>query len=364
MKDYYEVLGVSKKASKEEIKKAYYKLAHRYHPDKGGEEKKFKEINEAYQVLSDSKKRNQYDQFGRTFDRGSGGAQQPGFGFQWGWGGGANQGANQGADFGDFGDVLEDLFGFGSAGRKKDIKKGQDIKLRIQISLKDVLRGREEIITLDKMVTCPRCKGVGAEPGTKTKECFSCRGTGHVQQVKKTFLGSYTRDILCPECGGEGYRPEKPCNVCRGAGRIKKQEKIKIFIPAGVDMGQVIEISGKGNAGRKGGKAGSLYLIIFVKEDKVFKRSGDDLYMLSSISFSQAALGGEVEITMLDEKKLFLKVPAGTETGKILRISKKGIPHFSRHGRGNLYIELSVKTPKKLDRNQKELFEKLRKSGL
>ena len=319
MKDYYNVLGVSKKASKEEIKKAYYKLAHQHHPDKGGKEKKFKEINEAYQVLSDSKKRSQYDQFGRTFDGGSGGPQQPGFGFQWGSGG-----ANQGAGFGDFGDVLEDLFGFGSAGRKKDIKKGQDIKLKVQISLKDVLRGREETITLDKMVSCSRCKGVGAEPGTKTKECVSCRGTGHVQQIKKTFLGSYTRDILCPECGGEGYRPEKPCNVCRGEGRIKGQEKIKIFIPAGVDMGQVIEISGKGNAGRKSGRAGNLYLIIFVKEDSVFKRSGDDLYMLSSISFSQAALGSNVEITMLDGKKLFLKVPTGTETGKVLRISKKG----------------------------------------
>ncbi len=359
MKNYYDVLGVSQKASKEEIKKAYYKLAHQHHPDKGGKEKKFKEINEAYQVLSDNKKRSQYDQFGRTFDGRAGGAQQSGFGFQWGWGG-----ANQGADFGDFGDALEDLFGFGSAGRKKDIKKGQDIKLRIQISLEDVLRGREETITLDKMVACSRCKGVGAEPGTKTKECFSCRGTGHVQQVKKTFLGSYTRDILCPECGGEGYRPEKPCNVCRGEGRIKGQEKIKIFIPAGVDTGQVIEVNEKGNAGRKGGKAGNLYLIIFVKEDRVFKRSGDDLYMLSSISFSQAALGGEIEIAMLDGKKLFLKIPTGTETGKVLRISKKGIPHFSGHGIGNLYVELTVKTPKKLDRKQKELFEKLKKSGL
>ncbi len=214
------------------------------------------------------------------------------------------------------------------------------------------------------MINCSRCAGTGAEPGTKIQECFSCRGKGQVQQIKKTYFGSFTRWIICPECRGEGYRPEKFCNVCQGEGRIKAQDNIKIWIPAGVDTNQEIRIEGKGEAGKRGGKSGDLYVRILVKRHPVFKRRGDDLYISLPITFTQAALGDEIEAPTLDEKNFLLKVPAGLESGKILRISGKGIPYFSGYGKGNLYIELIVKTPKKLTKEQKKLLEQLRKEGL
>lgn len=363
MKDYYKILGVSSNASSEDIKKAYYKLAHKYHPDKGGDEKKFKEINEAYQVLSDKGKRAQYDQFGRVFEGGT----EPGFDFTWAWGRPHGDFGFDGFDMGGFGDlsqIIDEIFGFGAPRRKRDLKRGKDIEITVEIPLEATLKNQEKEITLSKMITCSRCQGTGAEPGTKIKECFSCRGTGQVQQVRRTFLGSFTRYTVCPECGGEGNRPEKPCNVCKGEGRIKGEEKIKIFIPAGIDTNQVITLKGKGGAGRRGGRAGDLYVRILVKEHPIFDRKGDDLYIEVPISFSQAALGDEIEMPTLGGKDILLKVPRGTQGGKVLRVSGKGIPHFSSQGRGNLYVKLIVKTPKKLTKKQKELFEKLKQEGM
>lgn len=366
-KDYYEILGVSKGASSDEIKKAFYKLAHKHHPDKGGDEKKFKEINEAYQTLSDDKKKAQYDKFGTTFDGAAGqggGANHGGFGPQWAWGTGS-QGAD--FDFSDMGDVLEEMFGFGGAGRrgkKKDIKRGKDLEVNLEIPLEDVLKGKEKEFSLYKNINCARCRGTGAEPGTKVKECFSCRGTGRVQQIHKTFLGSFTQYATCPECQGEGYRPEKPCNVCRGEGRVKGEEKIKVFISAGVDTNQVIKVEGGGEAGRKGGKAGDLYVRISVKKHHFFERKGDDLYVFVPISVTQAILGAEIEILTLAGTKILLQVPSGTESGKVLRISGKGVPRFSSYGTGDMYIELVIKTPKKITKRQKELLEELKKEGI
>ena len=362
-KDYYQILGISRNASPDEIRKAYHKLAHKHHPDKGGDEKKFKEINEAYQTLSDKEKRTQYDRFGQVFEGFPGGG--PGFepGFDFGFGRG-KFGEDFEFEFGDLGEMMEEIFGFGQPQRRKDLKKGKDIEIDLEIPLEDTLKGKEKEITLAKMTSCSRCQGSGAEPGTKITECFSCRGTGEVQQIKKTFFGSFTRATICPECRGEGYRPEKPCNVCKGEGRLRREEDIKIFIPAGVDTNQVIKVEGKGEAGRRGGKPGDLYCRIFVKSHPVFKRKGDDLYLKTPISFSQAALGEEVEIKTLEGKKVLLKVPPGTESGKILRISDKGIPHFSGYGKGDMYVELIVKTPKKLTKKQKELLEALKKEGL
>jgi len=362
-KDYYQILGISRGASQDEIKKAYYKLAHKHHPDKGGDEKKFKEINEAYQVLSDKEKRNQYDRFGRVFEGVPGGGPgfEPGFDFQWAWG---RPDIDFEFDFGDLGDMVEEMFGFGAPRKKKDFKKGRDIEINFEISLEDTLKSKEKEISLAKMISCSRCQGSGAEPGTKIKECFSCRGSGEVQQIKKTLFGSFTRYVICPECGGEGVHPEKPCNVCKGEGRIRGEERIKIWIPAGVDTNQVIKVEGKGEAGRRGGKSGDLYVRIFVKSHPIFKRKGDDLYIKVPISFSQAALGNEVEVLTLEGKKILLTILAGTESGKILRISDKGIPHFSGYGKGSLYVELIVKTPKKLTKKQKELLEQLRKENL
>ncbi len=369
-KDYYQILGISREASSEEIKKAFYKLAHKHHPDKGGDEKKFKEINEAYQVLSDKEKKAQYDKFGRVFEgMPGGGAEQPGFDFQWAWGrpgGGFEKDFEfDFEDFGDLGGVMEEMFGFGAPSKKrKDLKRGKDVEIDIEIPLEDTLRGKEKTITLYKYIVCSRCQGSGAEPGVKVKECFSCRGTGQVQQIRKTFFGSFTKFITCPECGGEGYQPEKPCNVCQGEGRVKGEETIKIWIPAGIDTNQVIKVEGKGEAGRKGGKSGDLYARISVKKHPIFQRKGDDLYVSLPISLSQAALGGEAEVPTLGGEEILLTVPAGTESGKVLRISGKGIPHFSGFGSGNLYVELIVKTPKKLTKKQKELLEELKKEGI
>jgi len=363
-KDYYQVLGVDRNASHDDIKKAYRRLAHKYHPDKGGDEKKFKEINEAYQILSDTEKKNQYDRFGQVFGGGFEGGQPgwdfgPGFNFE----GMRDKFGEEGFDAMDLGDIFGEIFGFGGA-RKKDFKRGKDIEIDIEVPLEAVLKSQEKEISLYKLNKCSRCQGKGAEPGTKVNECFSCRGTGQVQQIKKTIFGSITRVTVCPECGGEGFRPEKPCNVCKGEGRVKTEEKIKFFIPAGIDTNQVIKIEGKGEAGRKGGKSGDLYVRVFVKKHPVFKRKGDNLFATVPISFSQAALGDEVEVSTLAGKKIILKVPSGTESGKILRISGKGITHFSSYGQGDLYVELIVRTPKKLSKKQKELLERLKEEGL
>ncbi|OGZ69234.1 MAG: molecular chaperone DnaJ [Candidatus Staskawiczbacteria bacterium RIFCSPHIGHO2_02_FULL_42_22] len=359
--DYYEVLGVTKSASQDEIKKAFHKLAHKYHPDKGGDEKKFKEINEAYQVLSDAQKRQQYDQFGSGFENMNqgGGAGD----FTWAW---QNQNAN--VDFEDLGDVFENFFSFGGGGgratRKKDIKKGKDIQVDMEIKLEETLQATPKTIALEKLITCHRCSGNGAEPGTKINECFSCRGQGQVQQVKRTILGSYTTFAVCPECKGDGTKPEKPCNVCRGEGRAKGREDMQINIPAGIDAGQVIKVEGKGEAGKKGGRAGDLYVRIFVKKHDIFARKEDDLYISEYIGYSQAVLGDEIEIPTLEGKNIVLTVPPGTESGRMLRISGKGIPHFDEYGRGNLYVELQINTPKKVSKRQKQILDELRKEGL
>lgn len=365
--DYYEILGVTKTASQDEIKKAFHKLAHKYHPDKGGDEKKFKEVNEAYQVLSNKEKRAQYDQFGRVFE----GAGQPGgnqgWDFTWSW---QNQGnpQNGGFDFEDFGDIFENFFSFGGGGgkrtSKKEVRRGKDIQIDVEIELQDTLKPMAKKVVLNKMVTCHRCHGNGAEPETKVKECFSCRGQGQVQEVKRTILGSYTTFTTCPECKGDGTIPEKPCNVCKGEGRTKSEETIEFTIPAGIDNNQAIEVEGRGDVGRKGGKAGNLYVKVHVKKHPVFERRGDDVYAVKEITFSQAVLGDDVEMPTLAGNPIILVVPAGTESGKILRISGKGIPHFGGYGSGNMYVELIIKTPKKLSREQKKLLDQLKDQGL
>lgn len=365
-KDYYQILGVQKDATQEDIKKAYRKLAHQYHPDKGGDESKFKEVSEAYRVLSDTEKRQQYDQFGQVFE----GGQQPGWDFSNGQGFGFDFESmkdkfGEDFDYSDLGDIFGEMFGFGMrGGAKKDLKRGKDIEVEIEIPLEAVLAKRDEEISLYKQAVCGRCQGKGAEPGTAVNECFSCRGTGEVQRIHKTFFGTVTRSSMCPECGGEGYRPDKPCNVCKGDGRIKAEDRVKISIPAGVDTNQVIKAAGGGEAGRKGGKPGDLYVRIFVKKHPVFTRRGDDLFVTREVSFSQAALGDEVEVPTLEKAKILLNVAAGTESGKILRISGRGVPHFQGSGRGNLYVELIIRTPKGLTKKQKELLEQLRKEGL
>lgn len=362
MSDYYTILGISRGASNDEVKKAYRRLAHKYHPDKGGDAEKFKQVSEAYQILSNQEKRAQYDQYGRVFEGGgpSAGSGQAGFG-------------GAGFDFGNFdfndidlGDMFGDIFGFGGgrAAKKRAMNRGQDIEVEIKMDLKDAFAGLKKTIYLDKMANCQRCAGTGGEPGTKVQECFTCRGTGEVQEVKRTMFGQMARMAVCPECKGQSKIPEKPCNVCQGEGRLRQEQKIEVNIPAGVDSGQVLKVEGAGDTGIRGERAGDLYLRISVKTHPIFHRKGDDLLMEKEIPFSMSALGGEVEIKTIDNNTLSLKVPSGLQTGKVFKISGKGIPHFSGWGKGNLFIQLIVKTPEKLTKKQKDLLEKMKEEGI
>lgn len=365
MSDYYLTLGINKTASQDEVKQAYRKLAHQYHPDKkGGNEKKFKEINEAYQVLGNKEKRAQYDQFGRVFEGAAAGGQGNGFGgFDFGSFAGS-QGNN--FDFGDFdfADIFSNL-GFGARQQKRKPKnKGADLEVEIAIELKDTIKDLVKKISLNKMVQCSRCGGVGAEISSQVKECFSCKGTGWVQQMKRFGPLTLSQDVVCPECKGEGKIPEKPCNVCQGEGRIKEEEDIEVVVPAGVDTGQVLRVEGAGGAGKRGGAPGDLYVRILIKPHQVFERKGDNLFATAAIPFSLAVLGGEIDLESLDGKKIFLKVPAGSESGKIFRLSAKGIPHFNGWGKGDLFVELQIITPKKISKKQKDLLEELKKEGL
>ncbi len=367
-KNYYEILGVEKGANEEEIKKAYRKLAHQYHPDKqGGDEAKFKEINEAYQVLSDKQKRAQYDQFGSTFE-GAGGPGAGGFGgFDFsgfsGFGGGAN-----GFNFeGDLGDIFGDIFGGGQRGGGRRQERGSDIAVDIEISLEDALDGVEKEIKLYSSVACSKCGGTGAEPGSKLEKCKTCDGTGQVQKQKRTILGVFMQNEICSDCRGTGEKPEKNCTKCGGDGRVKEEQTIKVKIPAGIADGQTIRISGRGEAGFRpsGGKsiAGDLYVTVHIKKHSLFERKGDDLYYKLDINFSQAALGDSIEIPTL-KKKIKLKIPSGIQSGKIIKIKSGGFPHLQGRGEGDMYIIVQIKTPEKLSRKQRELLEDLKKEGL
>ncbi|MBU3918446.1 molecular chaperone DnaJ [Patescibacteria group bacterium] len=369
MSDYYNILGVEKTATPDEIKKAYRKMAHKYHPDKGGDTKEFHKVNEAYQVLSSKEKREQYDKFGRVFE---GAEQQQGQGFE-GFDFGnfwqqAGAGAQAGPDFdpSDLGDIFEQFFGSKMRrNENEDIKRGDDIQIDVELNLEDVLTPVTHKIAIMKYTSCSRCSGVGAEPGTKVKECQTCRGTGRVQQIQRSVFGTITRYAVCPDCGGEGNTPEKPCNVCHGEGRLKNKEEIQIEIPAGVDSGQVLKFQSRGDAGRKGGSAGDLYVRLMVKPHRIFERKGDDLYTEAEINFSKAVLGGEVEIPSLEKnKKIILKIPKNTDSGKIFKMTGKGVPHFNGYNKGNLYVLTRTKTPKILTRTQKDLINKLRHEGL
>jgi molecular chaperone DnaJ len=358
-KDYYKILGVQKNSDQEEIKKAYYKLAHKFHPDKGGgDEEKFKEINEAYQVLGDKEKRAQYDRFGTTFN--NAGAQ--------GFSGFNNMNFNW-EDIAGF-EGLEDIFdifgnGFGGFRQKEeDLKKGSDLEIILEIPLESVLKEQKREIKISKMIKCSRCDGSGAEPGSKIKECFTCRGKGRVQQIKKTIFGTFTQYTICPECKGEGTMPEKPCNVCHGEGRIKKEETINVEIPAGVDNNQVIKVKGKGEAGKRGGKQGDLYIRISIENHPLFKRKRDDIFLEANITFSQAVLGDKINIPTIDGKNIIMKIPQGTESGTTMKVSGRGIPHFKGIGRGDMFIRLNINTPQKLTKKQKDLLEELRKEGI
>jgi len=371
MADYYDILGVSKGASDDEIKKSYRKLAHKYHPDKsGGDEAKFKEINEAYQVLSDKSKRAQYDQFGQTFDqRGAGGgAGFSGFDFSgFDFGNFSRQQGQNGFSFEFGGEDFEDIFSsvFGGRGRSGGGrgKRGQDIQVDVEISFSEMVRGAEREINLRRSVSCDRCSGTGGEPGTKMHTCATCKGTGRVQKVSRSFFGSFSQVSVCPECLGAGKTYEKKCSKCGGDGKVKEEQKVEIKIPAGIDNGQTISMQGGGEAGEKGAPSGNLYIVVHVRPHEKFVRSGQDILSTEKIPFSLAALGGETEVETIDGK-LILKIPSGTQSEEQFRIKEKGIPELNGRGRGNHLVKIIVEIPKKLSREQKRLMEELRNSGI
>lgn len=366
-KDYYEILGVGKNASHEEIKKAFRKLAHQYHPDKaGGNEAKFKEINEAYQVLGNEEKRKQYDQYGTTFD-------QAGFQQQYGvnWDDFIRQAASGFSasgdfGFGDLGDIFGDLFSTGGGdfgfGRQRTVrrKKGHDISIDMTLEFHEAVFGVGKEVKLYKTVKCPHCHGNGAEPGTKIKTCQSCHGQGIVEQVQRSFFGMIRSQTVCPTCQGEGSSYETACRECHGKGRVRKTETLMIKVPAGIADSQTMRFSGQGEAGERGGRTGDLYVSFHVKPDKRFQREEDDIVSQVEITFPQAALGATVEIETLDGSKQ-LKIPSGIQSGKIIKLSNLGVPILGTHQRGDHLIEIIVKTPTHLSRKQKKLLEEFAK---
>ena len=360
-RDYYEVLGVGKDADAKEIKKAYRKLAMKYHPDKNpgdkDAEEKFKEINEAYEVLSDEEKRSTYDRFGHDGLNGQGG-----------FGGGQGFGGFGGSGFGGFEDIFGDIFGSsfgggfgGSSSRRRGPKRGADIRQSVTISFEDAAFGKKIKVKINRSEECEECHGSGARPGTSKKTCPTCHGSGTVQSVQRPPFGNIASQRTCSTCDGEGEINESPCNKCHGKGSVRKTKTIEVDIPAGIDDGQMIKLSGQGEVGEKGGPRGDLYIVVNVQKHDIFTREGYDVYIEMPIRFTQAALGDKLEVPTLDGKVSYT-LPEGTQTGTVFRLREKGIPKLRSNSRGDQYVKVIIDTPKKLNDEQKELLRKFDES--
>jgi molecular chaperone DnaJ len=368
-KDYYSILGVPRDASEKQIKQAYRRLANQYHPDKkGGDEKKFKEINEAYQILSDPTKKGQYDQFGATFEQSQTQGGFSGFngfrdfsGFTDAFSGFDQREKEAEFNFGGFEDVFQDIFGFRT--KRGKVQRGEDIPIDLELTLEEVSQGKIEEIEIYKRVICPKCQGKGSEPGTAFKNCPQCQGKGEIRTTKRTLLGSFSTVRICPQCQGEGKIPEKPCRYCGGDGRTRKNERIKIKIPAGIEDGGILRLSEQGEAGKRGIKPGDLYVTVHIKKHPYFRRKGDDIYCETKISFIQAALGDKTKAPTLNGE-VSLKIPSGVESGQIIRLQGKGIPHLRSRGRGDEFVKILIKTPKHLSHRAKELLKELRREEI
>jgi len=347
-RDYYEVLGVSKNASDTEIKRAFRGLAKQFHPDVNpgdkASEDKFKEINEAYEVLSDSQKRARFDQFGHAgFENGGGGSGFSGFDF----------------DMGGFGDIFETFFGgsgFGGRSRNKNgPQKGANLKYAVDIKFEEAAFGVDKEIQVNKMESCTTCNGLGTKDGAAPSTCKHCNGSGQVQVKQNTPLGQFVNIKTCNVCGGEGKIIINPCQTCNGKGKVRKTVKMQIKIPAGIDSGQTISLRGEGDPGTKGGPPGDLFIEVRVKDHQIFERQGNDIVCEIPITFTQAALGSEMEVPTLDGKVKY-DIPEGTQTGTVFRLRNKGIPYLRGSGRGDLYVKIHVEIPKRLSEKQKEIL--------
>lgn len=364
-KDYYKILGVEKSASQEEIKKAFRKLAHKHHPDKkGGDETKFKEINEAFQIIGDDTKRKQYDQFGADFE------QQGGFGGGMGWedfmraargqGGSAGGGMNFGGI--DLGDLFGDMFGF-SSGRSQGGRgqsRGNDVQVDIELSFRDAVFGVEKEIRLKKNNSCAVCSGSGTEPGSKLITCKTCGGQGRVGRVQQTILGAMQTVVTCHSCHGRGQTAEKSCKHCGGDGMERSESVYKIKIPAGIDHGETIRLNGKGENAGAGSVTGDLYIRVLVRLEKGFERQEFDIYTEVRISYPQAVIGDKIEIETLDGKKKLI-IPEGTQSHQQFKLRGLGVPKLNRNGRGDQFVKVIVDIPKKVNRKARKLIEELEK---
>ncbi|WP_353894549.1 molecular chaperone DnaJ [Proteinivorax hydrogeniformans] len=350
-RDYYEVLGVDKNASEQEVKKAYRKLARKYHPDvnPGNKEAetKFKEAKEAYEVLSNPQKRQQYDQFGHAdFDGGFGGAGGQGFG---------------GQGFGGFEDIFDSFFGGGFGGRtarRTGPTRGNDLRYDMNITFEEAAFGVEKNIEVEKMERCDKCRGTGAKSEDSIKHCSTCNGSGEVRRTQNTPLGQFVSSSPCPTCGGEGTQIKDPCTECNGQGKYRKRKTINVNIPAGVDHGSRLRVSGEGEPGNKGGPSGDLYVYLGVKPHPKFKRRDNQVLSEETISYVQGALGVEIEVDTLDGKGK-LKVPAGTQSGTVFKLKNKGIPYLRGSGRGDHHVKVKVTIPKKVSKEERDLLQQL-----
>ena len=368
-RDYYEVLGVDKNATEEEIKKAYRKLAKKYHPDanpnnKEEAEAKFKEVNEAYENLSDPQKRKMYDQFGANGPQGFG---QGGFGGQGGYYSYNGSGFDGFSDFGDLGDIFSSFFGGGFGGRNSSARrngpsKGADLNVRMEITFEQAFMGVEKEVVITRDEECTVCHGTGAKPGTSPIKCPTCHGTGQVTQVQNTILGQMQTTRTCSACHGTGEIINEPCENCRGKGTVRKQPKIKVKIPAGIDDNQTVVLRGEGEPGKKGGPKGDLYITVKVKNHSVFTRKGNNVLCDIPITMTQAALGAELEIPMVDGSKEKYKIPEGTQTGTKFTIRNKGFKSINSNSIGEFIFTVVVQTPKRLTREQRDLLVQLAKT--
>ena len=356
MKNYYEILGVDKKADKDEIKKAFRRLAHKYHPDKkNGDEQKFKEVNEAYQVLSNEKKRSEYDTYGRVFSGGGGGeSQSSGFeGFDF-----SNFQGAQGFEGFDIGDIFGEFF----AGRKRQSEvRGRDIAIDVELKFEEAVFGTKRSILIQKNSTCEACEGSGALKGSEMNTCPTCNGRGRVREARRSFLGTITTESVCGVCFGKGKVPQKKCNQCQGTGIYRKEEEINITLPAGVENGEMIRLAGMGEA-VPGGSPGDLYAKVHVKTHEYFTREANDIRMDLNVKLSDAILGSIYNVDTLDGQ-IDLKIPSGIGFDEVLRVRGKGVPH-SGSRRGDLLIRIKITMPKKLSRNAKKAVEELRVEGV